>query len=90
MAHYNTVFHTLAKIHPRHEIDRLASMTMAICRTSWLLLQAKYMRSMWAKSLDYQPGSMICMDRGYTDYDWWEDLTQSGRLSYFLNGLSRI
>ena len=23
-----------------------------------------------AKSLDYQPGSMICMDRGYTDYDW--------------------
>ena len=49
MAHYNTVFHTLAKIHPRHEIDRLASMTMAICRTSWLLLQAKYMRSMWLK-----------------------------------------
>ena len=43
-----------------------------------------------AKSIDYQPGSMICMDRGYTDYDWWEDLTQSGRLSYFLNGLSRI
>ena len=36
-----------------------------------------------AKSLDYQLGSMICMDRGYTDYDWWEDLTQSGRLSYF-------
>ena len=30
------------------------------------------------------------MDRGYTDYDWWEDLTQSGRLSYFLSGLSRI
>ena len=25
-----------------------------------------------AKSLDYQPGSMICMDRGYTDYDWWK------------------
>ncbi len=49
MAHYNTVFHTLAKILPRHEIDRLASMTMAICRTSWLLLQAKYMRSMWLK-----------------------------------------
>ena len=23
-----------------------------------------------AKSLDYQPASMICMDRGYTDYDW--------------------
>ena len=23
-----------------------------------------------AKSLDYPPGSMICMDRGYTDYDW--------------------
>ena len=23
MAHYNTVFHTLAKILPRHEIDRL-------------------------------------------------------------------
>ena len=31
-----------------------------------------------AKSLDYQPGSMTCMDRGYTDYDWWEDLTQKG------------
>ena len=28
-----------------------------------------------AKSLDYKPGSMICMDRGYTDYDWWEELT---------------
>ena len=26
-----------------------------------------------AKSLDYQPGSMTCMDRGYTDYDWWEE-----------------
>ena len=23
MSHYNTVFHTLAKILPRHEIDRL-------------------------------------------------------------------
>ena len=29
-----------------------------------------------AKSLDYQLGSMICMDRGYTDYDWWEELTR--------------
>ena len=21
---------------------------------------------------------MICMDRGYTDYDWWEELTRKG------------
>ena len=38
-----------------------------------------------AKSLDYQPGSMICMDRGYTDYDWWEDLTRKG--VYFVTRL---
>ena len=38
-----------------------------------------------AKSLDYQPGSMICMDRGYTDYDWWEDLTRKG--IYFVTRL---
>ena len=38
-----------------------------------------------AKSLDYQPGSMICMDRGYTDYDWWEDLTRKG--AYFVTRL---
>ena len=30
------------------------------------------------KSLDDQPGCMICMDRGYTDYDWWEELTRKG------------
>lgn len=38
-----------------------------------------------AKSLDYQPGSMICMDRGYTDYDWWEELTRKG--IYFVTRL---
>ena len=38
-----------------------------------------------AKSLDYQPGSMICMDRGYTDYDWWEELTRKG--IYFMTRL---
>ena len=38
-----------------------------------------------AKSLDYQPGSMICMDRGYTDYDWWEELTRRG--VYFVTRL---
>lgn len=29
-----------------------------------------------AKSLNYKPGCMICMDRGYTDYEWWEELTR--------------
>ena len=38
-----------------------------------------------AKYLDYQPGSMICMDRGYTDYDWWEELTRKG--VYFVTRL---
>ena len=38
-----------------------------------------------AKSLDYQPSSMICMDRGYTDYDWWEELTRKG--VYFVTRL---
>ena len=38
-----------------------------------------------AKSLDYKPGSMICMDRGYTDYDWWEELTRKG--VYFVTRL---
>lgn len=38
-----------------------------------------------AKSLNYQPGSMICMDRGYTDYDWWEELTRKG--VYFVTRL---
>ena len=38
-----------------------------------------------AKSIDYQPGSMICMDRGYTDYDWWEELTRKG--VYFVTRL---
>ena len=38
-----------------------------------------------AKSRDYQRGSMICMDRGYTDYDWWEELTQNG--VYFVTRL---
>lgn len=38
-----------------------------------------------AKSLAYQPGSMICMDRGYTDYDWWEELTRKG--VYFVTRL---
>ena len=37
------------------------------------------------KSLDYQPGSMICMDRGYTGYDWWEELTRKG--IYFVTRL---
>ena len=38
-----------------------------------------------AKSLAYQPKSMICMDRGYTDYDWWEELTRKG--VYFVTRL---
>lgn len=38
-----------------------------------------------AKSLDYQPGSMIRMDRGYTDYNWWEELTRKG--IYFVTRL---
>ena len=28
---------------------------------------------------------MICMDRGYTDYDWWEELTRKG--VYFVTRL---
>ena len=38
-----------------------------------------------AKSLYYQPGSMICMDRSYTNYDWWEELTRKG--VYFVTRL---
>ena len=38
-----------------------------------------------AKSLAYQPGSMICMDCGYTDYDWCEELTRKG--VYFVTRL---
>ena len=33
-----------------------------------------------AKSLAYQPGSMIRMDRDYTDYDWCEELTRKACL----------
>ena len=38
-----------------------------------------------AKTLDYQPGSMICMDRGCTDYGWWEELPRIG--VYFVTRL---
>lgn len=38
-----------------------------------------------ARSINYKPGSMICMDRGYNDYDWWEKLTQNG--VYFVTRL---
>ena len=38
-----------------------------------------------AKSLDHQPESMICMVRGYTDYDWWKELTR--KVIYFVTRL---
>ena len=31
-----------------------------------------------AKSLEFAKGSMICMDRGYNDYKWWDELDSNG------------
>ena len=31
-----------------------------------------------AKSFEFAKGSMICMDRGYNDYKWWDELDSKG------------
>lgn len=31
-----------------------------------------------ARKSSFPKGSLICFDRGYTDYEWWEELTKSG------------
>jgi hypothetical protein len=31
-----------------------------------------------ARQLQYEPGTLLVMDRGYTDYGWFADLTQQG------------
>ena len=38
-----------------------------------------------ARTMDYPRGSMVCMDRGYTDYEWWEELDSNG--VYFVTRL---
>ena len=38
-----------------------------------------------ARTMDYPRGSMVCMDRGYTDYEWWEELNAKG--VYFVTRL---
>ena len=78
MAQYNTVFHTLAKILPRHEIDRLdRKYGQGDKRRKSSRYVPFIMKSMWLK-VSITSQEMICMDRGYTDYDWWEELTRKG------------
>ena len=38
-----------------------------------------------AKQLHFAPGTILAIDRGYTDYQWFADLTQQG--VYFVTRL---
>ena len=38
-----------------------------------------------SKTVEFPAGSMLCMDRGYTDYEWWEELSAKG--VYFVTRL---
>ena len=40
-----------------------------------------------ARKLKFQPGTIIAMDKGYVDYDWWEQLTEQG--VYFVTRLKK-
>ncbi len=40
-----------------------------------------------ARTFKFQPGTIIAMDKGYVDYDWWERLTQQG--VYFVTRLKK-
>jgi hypothetical protein len=40
-----------------------------------------------ARGLKFQPGTIVVMDRGYVDYDWWEQLTKQG--VYFVTRLKK-
>jgi hypothetical protein len=40
-----------------------------------------------ARKLKFQPGTIIAMDKGYVDYDWWERLTEQG--VYFVTRLKK-
>jgi hypothetical protein len=40
-----------------------------------------------ARKFKFQPGTIIAMDKGYVDFDWWERLTEQG--VYFVTRLKR-
>lgn len=40
-----------------------------------------------ARELKFQSGTIVVMDRGYVDYDWWEQLTKQG--VYFVTRLKK-
>jgi hypothetical protein len=40
-----------------------------------------------ARKLKFQPGTILAMDKGYVDYDWWERLTEQG--VYFVTRLKK-
>jgi hypothetical protein len=40
-----------------------------------------------ARKLKFQPGTIIAMDKGYVDYDWWERLTEQS--VYFVTRLKK-
>jgi len=40
-----------------------------------------------ARTLRFQPGTIVVMDKGYVDYDWWEQLTVQG--VYFVTRLKQ-
>jgi len=40
-----------------------------------------------ARTLQFQPGTILVMDKGYVDYGWWERLTEQG--VYFVTRLKR-
>jgi hypothetical protein len=40
-----------------------------------------------ARGLKFQAGTIVVMDRGYVDYDWWEQLTKQG--VYFVTRLKK-
>ena len=40
-----------------------------------------------ARDIHFQPGTIVVMDKGYVDYDWWKQLSQQG--VYFVTRLKK-
>jgi len=38
------------------------------------------MRCAWARQMQFAPGAILVFDRGYTDYQWFTNLTQQAGL----------
>ena len=88
MAHCNTVLSQLIKWVPRHEFETLAkrhhSGRSFRSASRWAQFVGLFMAQVTgsdlaiARTLHFPKGSLVAIDRGYNDYDWYNQLNDNG------------